>query len=236
VQTLILPVRHVVPATPRTRIITIDLDGHPFVYRAGQAVFASLAEGAVRRPYSIACSPAQASRDRAIELLVQIDDHDPPDPHLERANAGTLLRIEGPFGSLGLPGVMDERRLLLVAGGTGIAPLRSILWDVLERDDGVAVNVIYSARSADEFAYLEELGTLEAERRIALSLTVTREDKGAWTGTRGRIDRALITAALTSVETRCLICGPAPLVADVSSLLSDAGVMPERIVTETYTA
>jgi ferredoxin-NADP reductase len=236
VQTLILPARDVVTATPRTRIITVDLNGHSFMFRAGQAVFASLAESTIKRPYSIACSPGQAERTKAIELLVQIDDHRAPDPHLERVSVGTLLRIEGPFGSFDVAPSLDRRHLLLIAGGTGIAPLRSIMWDRLDNDPAADLMVIYSARAPEEFAYLGELGALAAEGRIDLKVTVTRDSSGTWTGAHGRINQALITSAVKTLDTQCVVCGPAAFVADISALLGAAGVQPDRILTETYTA
>lgn len=234
--TRLLPVRTVVASTPRTRLFTIDLEQHPFPFRAGQAVFAGLADGAVRRPYSIACSPAQAARQDAIELLVQIDDEASPDPHLERAQIGTRLHIEGPFGSFALPTPFTDQKLLLIAGGTGIAPLRAMMWDTLERTPACPVSMIYSARAPEEFAFLDELGALSLEGRIALSLTVTRAANDTWTGARGRIDHRLVAASLGDVQARAVVCGPAAFVADVRELLAAAGVSPDRILKETYTA
>jgi ferredoxin-NADP reductase len=234
--TLVLPAREILQATARTRIITVDLGATPFSFRAGQAVFAGLADGAVRRPYSIACSPGQTARTNTLELLVLIDDHEAPDPHLERAVSGTLLRIEGPFGSFGVPSPLPERHLLLIAGGTGIAPLRSIMWDTLEHDADVDVTLLYSARSPEEFAYLDELRGLAAEGRIRLTLTVTRDNADSWIGTRGRMDVALITSSLTTTDTRCVVCGPPALVSHATGLLRDAGVAAERIATETFAA
>jgi ferredoxin-NADP reductase len=236
VTSLVLPVREIVRATPRTRIITVDLAESDFSFRAGQAVFAGLADGALRRPYSIACSPGQAGRTNALELLVLIDDHEAPDPHLERAVSGTPLRIEGPFGSFGVPSPLPERQLLLIAGGTGIAPLRSIMWDTLEHDGSVAITLLYSARAPEEFAYLDELRALAAGDRIRLTLTVTRDYALPWIGSRGRMDVALVTSSLTTTETRCVVCGPPALVADARDLLREAGVASERIATETYAA
>jgi ferredoxin-NADP reductase len=232
VRSLIIPASTITQATPRTRIIVADLGTNPFEFRAGQAVMVGLAEGTVRRPYSIACSPQHASRNRALELLVQIDDHAAPDPHLDRAAAGTLLRVDGPFGAFTLPSLLPERRVLLVAGGTGIAPLRSIMWDLLERDPGVAVSVVYSARAPEELAYLDELRRLEAEDRITLAITVTRDPGQAWSGATGRIDRSLLAGALTSADTRCLVCGPTGFVSEVVKLVRDSGVPEDEIVTE----
>jgi len=233
VTSLVLPVRDVVQATPRTRIIRLACDRTAFRFNAGQAVFVGLADGNVRRPYSIACSPTQAL-EGTIELLVQIDDHAPPDPHLERAIVGTELRVEGPFGAFGLPSPMLERRLLFVAGGTGIAPLRSMMWETLARESAVQIGLIYSARSPEEFAYREELTRLAAENRIDLRLTITREAKAEWTGGRGRIDSALMQSMLRAKETRCLICGPAALVKEAAATLNAAGVPAERIMSESF--
>lgn len=232
---LTLAARDVAHATPRTRIISLELGDQPFNFHAGQAVFAGLAEGSVRRPYSIACSPGQTQRSNAIELLVQIDDHAAPDPHLERVVPGTLMRVEGPFGAFGLTLPIAERRLLMIAGGTGIAPLRSMLWDILERQPETDVRLIYSARSGEEFAFADELNRLAAQQLIRLWLTVTRQSD-AWGGMRGRVSEQLIATVLGVPESRCVICGPPSLVADTTAILKSLGVSAERILTETYDA
>ncbi len=84
-----------------------------------------------------------------------------------------------------------ERRFLFIAGGTGIAPLRSMLWHTLlaERDGQVAL--IYSVRSPEEFAYMQEFQRLEDEGRIDFRHTVTRAATEGWTGRQGRIDASV---------------------------------------------
>jgi ferredoxin-NADP reductase len=231
-----LPARRVHRSTPRTRIIEIDLGAHPFPFAAGQAVFAGLASSAVRRPYSIACSPAQSHRANALELLVQIDDHNAPDPHLELTEPGTLLRVQGPFGSFSLPPAADEDSLVFIAGGTGIAPLRSMMWDVLEHRPRVKIGVLYSARSAEEFAYGDELRMLAREQRIRLVQTVTRDARADWDGLRGRLTRELIGGMVNGGDVRCVICGPASLVADATAFLKSLAIPADRILTETYSA
>ena len=233
---LILPAREIVKATPRTRVIHADLGSHDFTFHAGQAVFAGLADSGVRRPYSIACSPGQARRANAIELLVQIDDHEAPDPHLEQANAGTLLHIQGPFGRFALPEPLGDE-LLLIAGGTGIAPLRSMMWDALERQLGTRISVIYSARTPDEFAYRDELEGLAAQGLIELVMTITRDFNGlSWAGVRGRVNQDLVRRVLKRTDARAVICGPAALVADTTALLHSLGVPPAHVATETYSS
>jgi len=233
VVTLVLRTRDVVQATPRTRVITLDSRGSDFSFTAGQAVFAGLAEGGTqRRPYSIASSPTEARTRGTLQLLVQIDDHEPPDPHLERAVPGTPLRIEGPFGSFSLPSPLAEQHLLLIAGGTGIAPLRSMMWETLENQPDVRVGLLYSARGPDEFAYREELTELAAHDRIDLQLTITRDATAEWAGLRGRIDDAVTRSALKTTQTRCMVCGPPALVDHTIALLTAAGVSRDRIGSE----
>lgn len=228
-----LSVRDVFSATPRTRIVRLDLNRTPFSFRAGQAVLVGLADSTLRKPYSIACSPAQAIELDALELLVQIDEPDEPDPHIDRVTPGTLLAVEGPFGTFSLPVTLPERDLLFVAGGTGIAPLRAMLWEALDDDVDRRLTLLYSARSADEFAYEAELRELAALGRIALHQTITRDDAG-WTGARGRINAGTIAAALRTPATRCALCGPPAMIAAVTALLKAAGVSEDRVLTETF--
>jgi ferredoxin-NADP reductase len=231
-----LQTREVVRATPRTRIIHLDLDEQPFEFRAGQAVLVGLHGSSLRKPYSIACSPGQASRDGALELLVQIDDADVANPHLERLAQGTEVDVDGPLGTFGLPPEIDEDDLLFVGGGTGIAPLRSMLWDTLEHRPVQHIALIYSARSVDEIAYEQELRKLADSGRVDVRLTITRDGRESWLGPRGRIDTALIQSTIRKPETRCIICGPPGMISDVTRLLLAAGVDRSRILTETFAA
>ena len=69
---LTLPIREVVRATPRARIVQLDLDGRTFDYAAGQAVLVG-AGNQRKRPYSIAGAPEDAIRSGYLELLVGVD-------------------------------------------------------------------------------------------------------------------------------------------------------------------
>jgi ferredoxin-NADP reductase len=227
-----VPVRQVTHATPRTRVISLDLCETEFAFKAGQAVMVGLQGSPLRKPYSIASAPWELGKTGTLQVLAQIEDAGGLDPHLELAQPGTKLDLEGPFGTFGLP--PDETiPLLFVAGGTGIAPLRSMLIERLARPSRVPVALIYSARFAEEFAFRAELDALAAAGRITAHFTVTR-DSDTWPGRRGRIDEALLKDALPSMQSLCLICGPPQLVADTSARLRALGVAPDRISIEKY--
>jgi ferredoxin-NADP reductase len=122
----------------------------------------------------------------------------------------------------------------MVAGGTGIAPLRSMMIEALRQPGPPRISVVYSARSIDELAYRAELEALAAARRIALVLTVTRDEGSGWTGMRGRIDRKMLAAALPGTRVWCLICGPQAMIADVKASLSVLGVPDSQVGIERY--
>ena len=186
----------------------------------------------LRKPYSIASAPWEVEKSGILQLLVQVEDSGGPDPHLELAAPGTELDLEGPFGSFALPDTAD-RPLLFIAGGTGIAPLRSMLLDRIARPTRHAVALIYSARSADEFAFRADFAALEAAARISTYFTVTREEH-SWQGRRGRISEALLKEALPSTDAICLVCGPPQLITDTRALLEGLGVGAESILVEKY--
>lgn len=188
----------------------------------------------LRKPYSIASAPWELAKTGVLQLLAQVDDSGSLDPHLELAAPGTLIDLEGPFGSFGLPAEFDELPLLFVAGGTGIAPLRSMLMDRLARPRVTKVALVYSVRSPEEFAFRAELDALSAAGRIESHLTVTRFDDKSWTGKSGRIDERVLASALPSINSCCLICGPPPLVTDASAWLLRLGVAQERILSERF--
>lgn len=228
-----LQVREVVFATPRARGISLDLGAAALPFNAGQAVMVGLNGSLLRKPYSIASAPWEVTKTGVMQLLIQIDDS-ALDPHLERATPGTKVDVEGPFGTFALPAGDSSEPLLFVAGGTGIAPLRSMLLERLLRGGAAPISVIYSARAPEEFAFRPELDALEKAGRINAHFTVTRDDRSAWPGRRGRIDHALIEQALPSHDARCLICGPPQLVTDARELLVRLGVRDDRILTEQY--
>ncbi len=97
--------------------------------------------------------------------------------------------------------------------------------------------MLYSARTAEEFAFDDELTGLAAQRRIRYEKTATRETGAMWQGSRGRISRAQLEAVVDRPDdTLCFVCGPEALVHEVPRMLGEIGVPPDRIRVEEWAA
>ena len=106
----------------RAAIVRLDLAGADFPFVAGQAVMAGRAGQPDRKPYSIACSPAQSRESGCLELLVKVDQQGRVGRHFGDLNTGTAIEVKGPTGRFSLAGADASSPLLFVAGGAGIAP------------------------------------------------------------------------------------------------------------------
>jgi NAD(P)H-flavin reductase len=227
-----LPIREVLPATPRSRIVRIDLQGQAFPYAAGQALRLASHGREPRKPYSIAASPQDAVRDGWLELLIGVDQEGQAGSHLQ-LESGAEVDVEGPLGRFTFPADPDERRFLFVAGGTGIAPLRAMVRDCLWRGYR-NLSLLYSARAPGDFAYETELREVAAKGGVELLLTVTRDAESEWSGTRGRIGPELLEPLLHDRATLCFVCGPRALVDDMPRLLTELGIESRRILIEEW--
>src|SRR5215472_9151346 len=154
---LTMRIRQIVAATPRARLVRIDLDGHAFEYIAGQAVLIGDRGGDAKRPYSIASAPEDTRRDSILELLVGVRENGEAGDHLT-LRAGAEVDVDGPLGTITFPAEVANRQVVFVAGGTGVAPLRAMLRHALVSTPRPRVGLLYSARTPEEFAFADEFG------------------------------------------------------------------------------
>jgi NAD(P)H-flavin reductase len=228
------PLLEIAAVTPRSRLLVIDLSSRAVGFKAGQAVLVGWHGEAERRPYSIACSPEAAAEHARIEFLVSLDGPGEIARRLPDVSRGTLVDLEGPLGTFIFPEPPAQRRLLFVAGGTGIAPLRAMIDHALRHHADARLALLYSVRRSDEFAFLDELRDHERRGRLQLHVTVTRDDgASAWAGARGRIGRTHFEQVLHEpAGTLCFVCGPPPMVVESVATLKLLGVPDAQIRTE----
>ena len=225
--------RRVDPVTPRSRLVTLDLAGGAPAFDAGQAVIAGPA-GQAGRPYSIACSPERARAMGGLELLVGLGSPADGPPPLLALAPGAPVTLEGPVGTFRFAAAPGISHVLFVAGGTGIAPLRAMLDHARHAHPDLHIALMYSARRADEFAFLPELAALAETGGLELHQTVTRDDE-EWGGQRGRIGRSHFEAVLHDpARTQCFVCGPPQMVGESVTTLLALGVPDAAIRREEW--
>lgn len=231
---LVLPISFVRTATPTTRIVRLDLGGAPFAFEAGQAALIGVAERQERVPYSIASAPSETAQTGLLDFLIKVEPSGRWGHQFDRLEPGMRIGVEGPYGSFLFPAAPVERSFLFIAGGTGIAPIRAMIRQALLTGVSGRMRLLYSARTADDFAYLPELGEMASRDGLDLRLQVTREAPEAWNAARGRISLAQLAPLVDDPATLCFVCGPESLMADVPPMLQELGIDRERIRAEEW--
>ncbi|MBI5197391.1 MAG: hypothetical protein HZA19_02160 [Nitrospirae bacterium] len=226
--------------TPEIKTFRLDLGPHKsFSFLPGQFIIVraelwNAAKGKripVNRAFSISSSPQETDY---IEFTAKrYQDGRMTHWLYDEVQVGQTLFIKGPSGHFVFrEGEADE--LVLIAGGIGIAPFRSIIRDVLGRQYPVKISLFYSARTPVDFAYKNEFDDL-AERfpQFQPSYTVTRDSQN-WTGQVGRIDLSLLRNHLGHPGTRYYLCGPQTLIDSLSRDLESAGIRKDNIMSEAW--
>jgi ferredoxin-NADP reductase len=229
-------VRELVDETPRVRSLVLDVPDWQG-YSAGQHLDVRLtAEDGYQaeRSYSVASAPANPHVTITVERL----DDGEVSPYLtEELRSGDQLELRGPIGGWFAWRPSDGGPLLLVAGGSGIAPLMAMIRQKAALHSPVPVRLLYSSRAYDEIIFREELDRLvAADSELMVAHTLTRSQPEGWSGYNRRIDRAMLEEFAWAAEERPLtfICGPTPLVESVATLCVEMGYVPERVKTERF--
>lgn len=225
----------IVDETPRVRTIVLDVPGWPG-HRAGQHLDIRLtAEDGYRaeREYSIASAPGEPVA-ITVERLVEGE----VSPYLtEELRVGDLIELRGPVGGYFVWDPAENGRpLLLVAGGSGIVPLRSMLRHRERTGSGVPVRLLYSSRSLADVIYRAELE--ETTDGVDVVHTLTREPPPGWTGYSRRVDAEMLAeiAWPAADDPHTFVCGPTSFVETVARGLVDLGYAPQRVKTERFGA
>jgi len=224
-----------VPETARTRSIALDPPDWPG-HRAGQHVDVRLTADdgyQAQRSYSIASAP----EDEHLVLTVERLDDGEVSPYLvDELRGGDELELRGPIGGYFLWEESLGGPLLLVAGGSGVVPLRAIVRHHRAIESRVPLRLLYSARTLDEVIYRDELTKAESGDEVHVRFTLTREQPEGWQGYARRIDRELLADVAWPADERPLvyICGPTGFVETAADILVSLGHDAARIRTERF--
>lgn len=214
--------------TPDTKTFTLrfrDLEkGGDFHYLPGQFLELSVF-GYGEAPFCIASSP---TRPEALEATVRRTGQ--LTNALHKLGEGNEVGIRGPFGNGFNVEAARGKDLLFVAGGIGLPPLRSLIWNVLdERSRFGRVIILYGARTPTDLVYKQELEEWGKRSDVELHVTVDAAQPG-WTGTVGVVPSLFKHVTIHPESTLAYVCGPPIMIRIAIKDLLALGFKEEAVI------
>lgn len=221
-------------ARVKTLVLAVpDWPGH----RAGQHVDIRLtAEDGyqAQRSYSISSPPETP----LVEITVETIEDGEVSPYLtETVQVGDRFGLRGPIGGFFVWTAANAGPLVLIAGGSGIAPLMAMLRHRATAGHADPALLLYSSRTSADIIYREELDKITAaDPSLRVVHTLTRGQPDGWHGYARRIDGAMLAELGVAglPDASIFICGPSGMVEGASQALVSLGVPAPRIKTERF--
>ncbi|WP_175035853.1 hybrid-cluster NAD(P)-dependent oxidoreductase [Burkholderia lata] len=208
-----------------------------FNYKPGQFISIEVKAGdrLLRRCYTISSSP---SRPRRFSITVKRLDRGWISNWLaENMLVGVYAAISGPFGEFHIERTTN-RKLLMLAAGSGVTPIISMLRWMADVGDARDVVLINSVRSPNDVIFGSEFRVLAAQLPAARIVVVPSSVVSAeWFGVSGRLSDAMLQALVPDVlERDVLMCGPSEYMRSATDILTRAGLPSDRILSERFGA
>lgn len=145
------------------------------------------------------------------------------------ARPGTVIGLRGPFGKPWPVGEARGHDLMIMAGGIGIAPLRPVIYHVLDnRSDFGRVSLLYGARSPRDLVFAEDLRDWRSRFDIDVRVTVDQHAEG-WHGSVGVVTELIPRAAFDPGQAIAFVCGPEVMMRFAARDLAATGVAESAI-------
>ncbi len=196
-----------------------------FSYQPGQFMMVSVPHCG-EAPISFSSSP---SRPGKIDLSIRRAGKLTTAIHQLKKNA--VIGLRGPYGR---PFPMEDlkgRNLLFVAGGIGLAPLRSVINYCLDREEEYGdITILYGSRTPSDIAFSEDLQAWKNRKHVTCLLTVDEPESG-WAGNVGVVTTLFDQVTPVKTNTAALVCGPPVMLRFVIAKLKDMGFADVDIIT-----
>jgi NAD(P)H-flavin reductase/ferredoxin len=216
--------------TPTIRGVTLRLINPPEMrFVAGQFVNVEVPGTDGARAFSMANAPSASSE---IELIVRLFPGGRFGEYLKHAERGRIIRVSGPVGSLRVR--LSYRKIIMIAGGSGMAPLLSMLADLAEKKDRRPVTVFFGARTCDELYHIDRLNTLCGLSAHAEFVPVVQDASGTWDGETGLVTDAIARRMHSLRGYDAYLCGPPPMVEAARALVVRLGVRETNVYYDAF--
>jgi sulfhydrogenase subunit gamma (sulfur reductase) len=196
-----------------------------FAFESGQfgeySVF-----GVGEAPFCISSSPTRRDHlEFAVQRVGKVTNA------LHRLSIGAEIGFRGPFGNSFPLDSLQGKNLVFVAGGIGMAPLRSLVWNVIDsRDKYENIDIIYGARSPNDLCFKYDLDAWDKDKTVKMTTTVDKGDE-SWTGNVGFVPQVLEQVAPAAKNAAAIVCGPPIMIRFTFPVLEKLGFTPEQMIT-----
>jgi len=233
----IATVKEIRPETANVKTFTLALPNWT-MHRAGQHYDVRLtAEDGyqTQRSYSVASEPGRRGE---IDLTVErIEDGEVSTYMHDILQPGDKMEVRGPIGGYFVWDPESVEPLLLLAGGSGVVPLMSMLRHRMAVGNTTPARLLYSSRTFDDILYYDELQKLRGNGSgLEVFHTLTRAHPEGWKGYVRRIDEPMLKEVIKPLGQvpQVFICGPTLMVESAANKLVRLGLPPAQIRTERF--
>jgi ferredoxin-NADP reductase len=189
------------------------------------------------RHFTISSSPTEGN---LLRITTRIREESGFKKTLDSLEIDTVIEGEGPNGTF----VLDESEKgphVLLAGGIGITPFRSMIKYNLDKNLGTKITLLYSCSIPEEIVFRHELeGYNDLTQSLKLFLTVSQPQnaRSGWTGLTGRIDQNMVRKIVpdySSLNPTFWVCGPPSMVEAMEKVLGQLNVSSGKVRSEKFT-
>lgn len=227
----LMVIREIISETPDTTTFRLQFKNpdtaRDFAFRAGQfAEYSVFGEGECT--FCIASSPT-----RMDYIECSFKQAGKVTTAMRRMNVGDIIGLRGPYGNFFPVEQMRGKNVVFIAGGIGLAPVRCVIWNVLDlREQFGDIAIIYGARSVGDLVYKREL---EEWKGMSGVRTVVTVDPGGetpeWKGEVGFVPTVVEKVAPSGDNTVAIVCGPPIMIKYTLPVLLKLGFTEENIIT-----
>ena len=196
-----------------------------FTFESGQFAEYSVF-GVGEAPFCISSSPTRKDHlEFAMQRVGKVTTA------LHRLGVGAEIGFRGPYGNCFPLDVLQGKNLVFVGGGIGLAPLRSLIWNVVDnRDIYGKIDIVYGARTPADLCFQYDLDAWAKDGSIGMVTTIDREHPD-WSGTVGLVPKVLEEVGPSPDNAVAIVCGPPIMIRFTFPALAKLGFTPEQMIT-----
>ncbi|MBS0619490.1 MAG: 2Fe-2S iron-sulfur cluster binding domain-containing protein [Spirochaetes bacterium] len=206
-------------------------------YNAGQ--YADIFVGPIRgsRSYSFAAAPGAGGGSNEIAFHLRlVPNGEMTSWFHEKDRSGEKIKLRGPRGSFGWR--EEKSNWLCIAGGSGMAPMKAMLEDAVQKKSAKRIVYLFGARTQKDLYALDDMKRVKdslGAKFDFLPVLSNEEESSSWKGARGFVTEAIAQQQLDFNDTAAFLCGPPPMIDAAIKTLNELGISNQNIFFDKFT-